>query len=160
MSNEQTVKIRRAMREDVPAIADILRGLQIFARINEEPPAVTEQQIGHHFELCAASNSHSIYVAEVPDGKIAGYAVAHWLPYLLLTGPEGYVSELFVRNSEQGRGIGTLLLDAIKEEGEKRGCSRLSLLNMRNRESYQRGYYKKVGWQEREHAANFILSLE
>jgi ribosomal protein S18 acetylase RimI-like enzyme len=160
MTNKQTVEVRRARGEDVPAIADILRGLEIFARINAEPPAATQQRVGQHFELCAASNSHTIYVAELTNGNIAGYAAVHWLPYLLLTGPEGYVSELFVRNSEQGRGIGTLLLDAIIEEGRERGCSRLSLLNMRNRESYQRGYYRKVGWEERENAANFILPLK
>ena len=160
MSNEQKVKIRRAREEDVPAIADILRGLEIFARINDEPPATTEQRIGYHFRLCAASDSHTIYVAELSNETIAGYAAVHWLPYLLLNGPEGYVSELFVRKSEQGQGIGTLLLDAIKTEGKDRGCSRLSLLNMRNRESYQRGYYKKVGWEERENAANFVFMLK
>ena len=160
MTDEPTVTIRPANSEDVPAIADILRGLEIFTRINEEPPTTTQQRVGHHFELCAANDSHAIYVAELSNGTIAGYVAVHWLPYLLLTGPEGYVSELFVRNSEQGRGIGTLLLDVIIKEGKARGCSRLSLLNMRNRESYQRGYYKKVGWEERENAANFILPLK
>jgi len=160
MTNEQEVKIRQAREEDVPAIADILRGLEIFPRINAEAPIATEQRVGHHFKLCTASDSHTIYVAELPNETIAGYAVVHWLPYLLLSGPEGYVSELFVRVFKQGQGIGTLLLDTIKKEAKARGCSRLSLLNMRNRESYQRGYYWKVGWEERENAANFILLLE
>jgi ribosomal protein S18 acetylase RimI-like enzyme len=160
MNNEPKIEIRRAREEDVPAIADILRGLEIFAQINTESPADTEQRVSHHFKLCAASVSHTIYVAELPNKTVAGYAAVHWLPYLLLTGPEGYVSELFVRGSEQGQGIGTLLLNVIKKEGEARGCSRLSLLNMRNRESYQRGYYRKVGWEERENAANFVLLLK
>jgi len=160
MNNEQKVKIRRAQVEDAPAIADILRGQQTFVQINEEPPANTEQRVRRHFDLCAASPSHSIYVAEDSTGQVAGYAAVHWLPYLLLTGPEGYVSELFVRVSEQGRGIGTLLLEEIKKEGKARGCSRLSLLNMRNRESYRRGYYRKVGWEERVNAANFVLLLK
>ena len=160
MTNEQKVKIRRAQVDDAPAIADILRGQQTFAHINQEPPANTEQRIRHHFNLCAASPSHSIYVAEDFMGEVVGYAAVHWLPYLLLTGPEGYVSELFVRVSEQGRGTGTLLLEEIKREGKTRGCSRLSLLNMRNRESYRRGYYKKFGWEERENAANFVLLLK
>ena len=90
---------------------------------------------------------------------MVGYAAVHWLPYLLLAGPEGYVSELFVRDSEQGKGVGTKLLEVVKREAEERGCSRLMLLNMRYRESYQRGFYKKLGWQEREDAANFVLQL-
>jgi N-acetylglutamate synthase-like GNAT family acetyltransferase len=160
MKNETLVTIRKATASDVPAIAAILRELGYSAHINAESPTATEQRIGEHFALCAASNSHTIYVAQLSNGNIAGYAAVHWLPYLLLTGPEGYVSELFVRTTEQGRGIGTLLLDTLKEEGRRRGCSRLSLLNMRNRESYRRGYYKKVGWEERENAANFILPLK
>jgi hypothetical protein len=47
-----------------------------------------------------------------------------------------------------------------KEEAKKRRCSRLSLLNLRNRESYQRGFYKKQGWTEREHVANFVFPLQ
>jgi GNAT superfamily N-acetyltransferase len=160
MTHEQAMTIRHATSEDVSAIVHILRELGYSAHINAEPPTATEQRIGRNFELCTASESHTVYAAELSNGDIAGYAVVHWLPYLLLTGPEGYVSELFVRRSEQGRGIGTLLLEAVKKEGEKRGCSRLSLLNMRNRESYQRGYYKNVGWEERENAANFVLRLE
>jgi len=160
MNNEQGIVIRQAREDDVAAIADILRSQQTFAHINQELPAQTEQRICRHFKLCAASSSHSIYVTEDSAGRVVGYAAVHWLPYLVLTGPEGYVSELFVHASQQGQGIGTLLLEKVKEEGKKRGCSRLSLLNMRNRESYRRGYYKKVGWEEREKAANFILPLK
>ena len=48
---------------------------------------------------------------------------------------------------------------SIRQDAQKRGCSRLSLVNMRQRESYQRGFYKSRGWQERPEAANFILIL-
>ncbi|MFC1976610.1 GNAT family N-acetyltransferase [Chloroflexota bacterium] len=159
MNNEQKLEIRKATEDDVPAIVGVLRGLGLFAHINSEPAAVTEQRVNDHFRLCAADDSHSVYVAKKPDGEVVGYAAAHWLPYLLLAGPEGYVSELFIRDSERGQGIGTILLEAVKVEGLERGCSRLMLLNIRDRESYQRGFYKKVGWQERPQAANFILPL-
>jgi GNAT superfamily N-acetyltransferase len=153
------IKTRKAVETDMPAIAEILRELGFFARINAEPAAATEQRVRHHFDLCCRNDDHSIYVAENDRDEVVGYAAVHWLPYLLLSGLEGYVSELFVRPSAQGQGVGTLLLDVMKEEGEARGCSRLSLLNMRNRDSYRRGFYKKAGWQEREHAANFVLPL-
>jgi hypothetical protein len=47
----------------------------------------------------------------------------------------------------------------VKEEAKSRGCSRLSLLNMRDRESYQRAFYAKDGWEERTDAANFVFDL-
>jgi GNAT superfamily N-acetyltransferase len=76
-----------------------------------------------------------------------------------MAGPEGYVSELFVRESARGQGVGGQLLDAIETEARARGCTRLSLINLRHRESYRRQFYVKAGWQERGAAANFIYAL-
>ena len=88
-----------------------------------------------------------------------GYGSVHWLPYLFLQGPEGYVSELFVRESARGQGIGRELLKVIETEAKARGCVRLSLINLRSRESYTRQFYVKAGWEERPDAANFICRL-
>jgi GNAT superfamily N-acetyltransferase len=104
--------------------------------------------------------SHSVFVAEEPAGKIIGYGSVHWLPYLFMSGPEGYVSELFVSASARGQGIGRELLKVIESEARVRGCQRLSLTNLRNRESYKRQFYLKAGWQERSEAANFIYVLD
>jgi GNAT superfamily N-acetyltransferase len=76
-----------------------------------------------------------------------------------LNSPEGYLSELFVRESERGKGVGTRLMEVIKAEARTRGCSRLRLVNSRSRESYWRGFYKELGWEEREGVANFIYRL-
>ena len=97
--------------------------------------------------------------AQSSDGKIVGYGSVHWLPYLFLQGPEGYVSELFVRESARGQGIGRELLRKIEAEARARGCVRLSLINLRNRESYMREFYVKSGWEERPEAANFIYRI-
>ena len=83
----------------------------------------------------------------------------HWLPYLFLKGPEGYVSELFVRESARGQGVGGELLRKIETEARARGCARLSLINLRNRESYMRQFYVKAGWEERAEAANFVYRI-
>jgi hypothetical protein len=47
----------------------------------------------------------------------------------------------------------------MKAEAQERGCSRLMLINLRKRESYQRRFYQKQGWEEREEAANFVYHL-
>jgi GNAT superfamily N-acetyltransferase len=73
---------------------------------------------------------------------------------------EGYVSELFIHPDFRSRSIGTSLTEKIIEEGRARGCTRLNLLNMRNKPSYKRSYYTKHGWQERPNAANFIYDLK
>jgi N-acetylglutamate synthase-like GNAT family acetyltransferase len=154
-----SVQIRKAEAKDVPVIADLLRSLGLFNHISAESPQTTQERIFKHLALCTADDSHLVLVAQIPNGEIAGYCALHWLPYLILTGPEGYVSELFIKDEFRGQGIGSQLLETIKTEAQNRGCSRLMLLNMRKRESYKRQFYSKQGWEERPDAANFILPL-
>ena len=154
------IQIRKATDQDAPAIAELLRSIGLFAHINAEPPQATLDHVARHLGFCHADNSHSVYVALDLTGEIVGYCAVHWLPYLMLPGPEGYVSELFLRESSRGLGIGGRLLETVSTEAKKRGCSRLMLLNLRDRESYQRGFYKKQGWQERPEAVNFLLPIK
>ncbi len=144
---------------DTNAITHILHALGWFAHLNSESVETTQKRIARHLESCNAADGHSVYVAESSAGDVVGYGAVYWMPTLFLPGPEGYVSELFVGEAARGQGVGAKLLEAMKEEAEERGCSRLSVVNMRYRESYERGFYRKCGWEERPDAANFILRL-
>lgn len=68
--------------------------------------------------------------------------------------PEGYIFELFVRESVRGQGIGKQLLEVVKAEAQERRCSRLMLVNSRSRDSYKHKFYEGQGWKEREEIAN------
>ena len=129
-----SVRIRKAEPTDVPVLAELLRSLGIFDHMTAEASQTTQERVLKHLALCTADSSHLVLVAQVPNGEIAGYCAVHWLPYLILTGPEGYVSELFIKDEFRGQGIGSQLLETIKTEAQNRGCSRLMLLNMRKRE--------------------------
>lgn len=152
-------QVRRATIEDAPALTALLRSIGWFTRMETEPEATTRQTVTRHLETALASSSHSIYAATGRDGRIIGYAAVHWLPYLFLSGPEGFVSELFVSESARGGGVGTLLLQAVELEARERGCTRLQLINFRSRESYQRKFYEKAGWEERPDGASFVRLL-
>jgi GNAT superfamily N-acetyltransferase len=154
------IQIRRAVAADAASIADLLHEIGFFERINHEAPEETRERVSRHLALCLADDSHSIYVAEDEAGGVAGYAAVHWLPYFILAGPEGYVSELFLCETARGQGTGARLLEAVKDEARERGCSRLDLINSKQRESYQRGFYAKHGWEERPDMANFIYRME
>jgi GNAT superfamily N-acetyltransferase len=151
--------IRPAHLEDAPRLAAFLKGMNYFHRLGALSLEEVEAQVRRHLALCLADGSHAVYLAEDSAGRLLGYANVHWLPYLFLPGPEGYVSELFVTDEARGQGIGTRLLAMVKEEAANRGCWRLSLLNMRERESYQRAFYAKDGWVERDDAANFLFEF-
>ncbi len=101
----------------------------------------------------------TILIATNQENKIVGYCSIHWIQNLVLPGSEGYISELFVDKHHRGAGIGMALLSAVEKKAIERKCYRLSLMNLRDRESYQRAFYLKNGWKERENAANMIKEL-
>jgi GNAT superfamily N-acetyltransferase len=150
---------RRARAEDAEAIVDILRALGQFTRLGALPPKDALDRVRRSLAQYSEGDGRSAYVAHEPSGPVLGYVTVHWLPYLFMPGPEGFVSELFVHPDAAGNGIGSRLLEEVTAEAQKRGCVRLSLINMRQRESYKRGFYGKRGWEERVDAANLIYPL-
>ena len=153
------IPIRKAGIDDAAQLAKLLQGIGWFAAFSSRDFKDSVARVEDRLRQCLADDSHSTFVAESPDGEIAGYGSVHWLPYLFMSGPEGYVSELFVRDDMRGQGLGRQLLKIIEIEARGRGCQRLSLINLRNRESYLRQFYLKAGWHERSDAANFIFTI-
>lgn len=149
---EQPPDIRPATDEDVPDIAAIVRELGWFKSANED-------HIRRHLQMCNADESHTILVAANPHSKVCGYIAVHWLPYLILPGSEGFVSEMFVLQKERRKGYGRSLIEAVKNIAIEKGCIRLALLNSRNRPSYEREYYRRLGWIERPEMADFVYLL-
>jgi GNAT superfamily N-acetyltransferase len=144
---------------DADALAVLLRRIGNWEHINSESTESTVKRVTDHLRLALSDGSHLVLLAEAESDHAVGYLSVHWLPYLFLKGPEGYVSELFVSAECRGQGIGKGLLARATEEARARGCSRLMLLNIRDRESYKRQFYAKQGWTERPDAANFVYRL-
>jgi GNAT superfamily N-acetyltransferase len=153
------IEICKAEERDIPGIGEIVRELGWFADITAETPEETQTHIAREMKLCQADESHSVFVARAGNWAVLGYVAVHWVPYLIHSGPDGYISELFIRESARGEGIGARLLERVDVEAKQRGCTRLMLLNMRQRESYQRGFYSKHGWEERPQAATFMKKI-
>jgi GNAT superfamily N-acetyltransferase len=154
------MRIRKAVAEDAEQLTSLLKDIGWFEALTSDSVEASMQRVRSQLERCLADGSHSMFVAEADQGEIKGYVSVHWLPYLFMRGPEGYVSELFVRGSARGARIGRQLLELVEHEARQRGCQRLSLINLRIRESYQRQFYTKAGWRERSEAANFIRVLD
>ena len=153
------MKLRKVSIDDAAELAALLKAIGWFEFLEKRSNEQARDHVKGQLERCLADKSHCIYVAESDDGKIVGYVSVHWLPYLFMSGPEGYVSELFVLDGARGQGVGRELLACVETEAKARGCQRLSLINLRGRESYQRQFYVKAGWQERAQAANFLRVL-
>jgi GNAT superfamily N-acetyltransferase len=150
------LQFREATIDDAEPLAALLKNIGWFESFKSATARAAGEGVRRQLAIDLADDSHSVYVAVDDSEKIIGYIAAHWLPYLFMSGPEGYVSELFVRKAARGQSVGRGLLQL---KARRRGCTRLSLINLRHRESYRRQFYLKAGWQERTDAANFIYAM-
>jgi GNAT superfamily N-acetyltransferase len=159
MQPHSTISIRDGRPEDAASAAVILRDTGWFEHLNAESAEETTARVSAALTSALASDQNALLIAEDAGGVIVGYLFAHWLPNALL-GSEAYISELFVLSSARGQGVGTALLDEVKQRAVQRGCSRLMLFNRKMRESYQRRFYHKQGWVERDDAAMLMYYLD
>ncbi len=155
----QKISIRPAERRDATAIAAILRRLGWFDHLSgltQEEQIAQVNGIIDEFQVRAAQTA---WVATINDEQVVGYVSVHWRPCFFLPRQEGYVAELFVEACYRGRQIGQRLLDKVIHEARRRGCSRLSVTHNRQRESYQRGFYRCRGWSECPEMAQLVYPL-
>ncbi len=151
------IKVRRAKVEDAVSMAEILREIGWSERRNqmnlEEVSKPIEGLIEHSN---TDKDGHTVYVAVDDKDKVIGFINVHWVPFVMLGSYEGYVSDIFVSPSAGGKGAGGLLVKTVMDEGKERGCMRLMLTNGKDKPSYKKGFYKKLGWTERPKVANFV----
>ncbi len=141
-------EIRQANPLDSQGIASLLRAQNIFKHMQNESEEQTAERIRARIESSTPSRD-SILVA-ISGNKICGYGAVRWMPNLILRGIDGYLSELFVHPDSTGRKIGTKILNSFRLEASTRKAERLWCINLRDRESYNRQYYLKSGWEERD----------
>jgi GNAT superfamily N-acetyltransferase len=152
--NKSTIVIRPLGPGD---IADIM---QLHRELGWNPAFRADgSTLKQRLEALITEESALLLVAEI-KGKVVGYSHGEIVTYLLFAGREMLVSELFVMERVRGHGVGKALLSAIESEAVKQKCFRISVLNSRERESYKRGFYPSLGYEERPHTANFTKRLD
>ena len=69
---------------------------------------------------------------------------------------------IYFNTSALNRPLDDLSSDRVRIEAEavKRKCFRISVLNSRERESYKRGFYPSLGYEERPQTATFTKRLD
>ena len=135
-----TVTIRAGERTDVAVIAELIRGLARYERLEGEV-SMTEARL--EATLFGTRPYAETLIAE-SDGKPVGFALFFHNYSTFLDKPGIYLEDLFVLETQRGAGIGKKLLARLAAIAVERDCGRLewAVLDW-NKDAI--GFYERLG---------------
>jgi GNAT superfamily N-acetyltransferase len=135
-----TLHIRSTTPADVPVIAELIRQLAKFEKLEHEVVLTEELLIAGLF---GARPFAEALLADEDDQPI-GFALFFHNFSTFLARPGMYLEDLFVLPDHRGRGVGRALLTHLAQIAVERGCGRLewAVLNW-NREAIR--FYERLG---------------
>ena len=135
-----TLAIRSAVAADVPVIADLIRGLARYEKLEHEV-TMTEELLANN--LFGQQRYAEALIAE-EGGAPVGFALFFHNFSTFLAKPGIYLEDLFVVPEQRGRGIGRALLKRLAKIAVERDCGRLewAVLDW-NRDAI--GFYERLG---------------
>jgi GNAT superfamily N-acetyltransferase len=117
----------------------------------------TAQEISHRLAAMASSNEHAAFVAEMPDGEIAG-----WIAVFILRGlevhPRGEISGFIVDERFRSQAVGKHLLAHAEQWVRDRGCDVVGLRSNVIRDRAH-AFYLREGYQHTKTQKTFRKNL-
>lgn len=111
--------IRQATEADVPEILNLIRGIAVYEKMENEVIATEESLRASMFERHMA---HAL-LGEL-DGKVIGFAL-YFYNFSTFNGCEGlYLEDLFVWEEYRGKGYGKALFCKVAEIAVAQNCPR------------------------------------
>lgn len=114
------IRIRPAVREDIPLILGFIRELAEYEKLSDQVVADEKTLESWIFDKQKAE-----VLFALADGKEAGFAL-FFHNFSTFLGRAGiYLEDLFVKPEYRGLGLGKALLRALAQTALERGCGRL-----------------------------------
>jgi GNAT superfamily N-acetyltransferase len=135
-----TLRIRHGERSDLSVIAELIRGLARYERLEDEV-TMTEEKLER--ALFGDRPYAETLIAE-DDGTPVGFALFFHNFSTFLAQPGIYLEDLFVLPEHRGGGIGKELLQALAKIAVERDCGRLEWAVLDWNESAI-GFYERLG---------------
>lgn len=132
------MKIERVKEYSVETAERLRELVRQLSRSGKDKGEIPEEW----FKEIIESPWHDILVA-VDDGQIVGMANVSVIMGAGI-GKNAYLEDFVTDTSIRGKGVGSMLWDAILEWGEEKGCRNLEFTCGNGRENAQ-GFYKRHG---------------
>lgn len=135
-----TLRIRAAEPADVPLIADLIRQLAKFEKLDDDVVLTEDLLMTGLF----GPRPYAETVIAEDDALPVGFALFFHTFSTFLARPGIYLEDLFVLSDHRGRGIGRALLAHLAQLAVQRGCGRLewAVLNW-NQDAIR--FYERLG---------------
>ena len=109
------IRIRKAVKTDIPIIHNLVRELAIYERAEEQFVATPEE-----YERDFDDQIYRTTVAEA-DGKVVGMTLSY-MAYSTWKGRMLYLEDFVINEDYRRYGIGQMLFDAFLQEAREEGC--------------------------------------
>jgi len=118
-------KIRKAKKEDCPAMLDLIRELALYEKA---PHEVTVDPM--HFEESGFGEKPVWWAFVVEDesqseNPVVAFAL-YYIRYSTWKGQVMYLEDILVTESMRGKGIGKMLMERLIEEAKEKGFKRIT----------------------------------
>lgn len=118
--------------EQIAATYDVMRQLRPHLSREEYVPLVRGMMASDGFRMAALTDEGQVRA-------VAGYR----LMTMLYCGRLLYLDDLVSDEQSRSRGYGKALLDWLKDEGRREGCTELQLISRTTREGAHRFYFRE-----------------
>ncbi len=119
--NEQKIKIRKAVKEDIQIILSLIKELAEYEKLTHE---VTANETALNEVLFGERKYAEVIIAEY-ENQPAGQAIFFHNFSTFKASPGIYLEDLYVRPVYRGKGIGKKLLEEIIIIAKQRKCKRV-----------------------------------
>ena len=116
-----TLTIRPGEPEDVPVIAELIRGLAVYEKLDDQV-TMTEEKLT---EALFGERRYAETLIAEKDGQAMGFALFFHNFSTFLAQPGIYLEDLFVKPEHRSLGVGRALLERLARIAVERGCARL-----------------------------------
>lgn len=145
--------IRHAIEKDVPRILELYR--QLALEPEKYKPASLSEALKIYKKMSQYPGYH-LLVAE-DSGQVVGTAVMAVLPgFAHGTAPFAVVEYVVVEEQHRSRGIGKLMMEAVKSLAKEAGCYKIMLTSDLRRERAHK-FYESIGYQASAHGFRYYF---